>query len=211
MHNCNETRHRLIELAFEENSTGQCPSLAEEFKRCESCSSEYESVRLSLRIVDQSFRANTRDEDFWADYQQSLRRRLQDSVSVAAHHAPSRHRALHLAENLFTASVRIPVLAAAALALVITLSVGLAIRARTRVNETPVTPNVVTRFVEVPVTQERVITRIVYRERAQRTAGRSPRRVDRPSQTAVENSLVGFKPTQDVNLTIIKGSYREEK
>jgi hypothetical protein len=219
MHNCSETQRMLIEIAFEENATGQRPSRVEEFSRCEFCSSEYESVRLSLKIVDQSFRATTPDEDFWSDYRQSLRRRLRDSVSAAATNGPSRHRARQLAQSLITASVRVPVLAAAALVLLTTLSVSLAIRARTLAPKTPPpTPNVVTRFVEVPVTHDRVITRIVYRERGQRTAGRWTRKADRDfpntiasSQAAVVNSLVGFKPTQDVKLTIIKGSYREEK
>jgi hypothetical protein len=82
----------------------------------------------------------------------------------------------------------------------------------------PPQPIVVTKTVEVPVPQEtireRVVTRIVYRERDRRQYSRAnvnaiAARRNQPAETQI--SLVGFKPTNEVKLTIIKGSYRDEK
>jgi len=77
------------------------------------------------------------------------------------------------------------------------------------------------RIIEVPVVQERVVTRTVYVERkARRSQGGLPERAD---LAAVANrrrseilnrtamSLAGFKPTDQVKLTVIKGSYQDEK
>jgi hypothetical protein len=85
--------------------------------------------------------------------------------------------------------------------------------------------SVETRTVEIPVIHEKVVTRVVYVEKkanrsrsganqlnredlnaADRLASARP---DASSKTAM--SLVGFKPTNQVKLTIIKGSYRDEK
>jgi hypothetical protein len=79
-------------------------------------------------------------------------------------------------------------------------------------------PIVVTKTVEVPVpretVRERVVTRVVYRERDRRQisaakANAIAARRNEPAETPF--SLIGFKPTNEVKLTIIKGSYRDEK
>jgi hypothetical protein len=62
--------------------------------------------------------------------------------------------------------------------------------------------------------RERVVTRVVYRERDRRQPSRAninaiAARSNEPAETPI--SLVGFKPTNEVKLTIIKGSYRDEK
>ena len=78
----------------------------------------------------------------------------------------------------------------------------------------PPPPIVVTKTVEVPVPQEKirekVVTRVVYRERDRRQPSRAKAnaiaaRRNEPAETPI--SLVGFKPTNEVKLTIIKGSY----
>jgi hypothetical protein len=86
-------------------------------------------------------------------------------------------------------------------------------------------PSIETRIVEVPVIHEKVVTRVVYVEKegnrsrgganqmnrealnvTNRLASAGP---DAAGKTAM--SLMGFKPTDQVKLTVIKGSYQDEK
>jgi len=91
--------------------------------------------------------------------------------------------------------------------------------------ETPVAqpPLVVRVPVQVPVVQEKVVTRVVYRDR--RSAARnSPRAINddaqtestfaksrKPSTAEIPASLNGFKPTDEIKLTVIKGGSPYEK
>ncbi len=82
--------------------------------------------------------------------------------------------------------------------------------------------SVVTRTVEVPVIRERLVTQVVYRERARRPLQAGNRAEEKqniakastPRDAAIENSppsLAGFKPANEARLTIIKGSERNDK
>jgi hypothetical protein len=73
--------------------------------------------------------------------------------------------------------------------------------------------------VEVPVVQEKTITRVVYRHRRVHARGSNIKgskvenifaRSQKP-RTDMPPSLVGFKPTDDVKLTVIKGGSANEK
>jgi hypothetical protein len=66
------------------------------------------------------------------------------------------------------------------------------------------TPVIVHVPVEVPMVQEKVVTRVVYRER---TIIRSRK----PTTEETPASLAGFKPTEDVKLVVIKGGAPYEK
>ena len=217
MHKCNETLRGLIDIAFDEAASGQRSSVAEELSQCDRCSSEYESMLRLLRTVDQRRRAGIPDEGFWIGYNQRLRRRLEDAaIDTTPSHA-GWQSARHLAGRLFTTSVRVPVYVAIAVVTLIGVSVIVAIHARTASERGAAPVMVVTKFVEAPVVQERIVTRVVYREHLARTVNRAAKRGDRKrpnpisDEASVAQSLVGFKPAQDVNLTIIKGSYREQK
>ena len=80
-------------------------------------------------------------------------------------------------------------------------------------------PIIVTNPVAVPVphetTREKIVTRVVYRDRVRRqplSATRNEIAVQRNEPAAATPiSLVGFKPTNEVKLTIIKGSGHDEK
>jgi hypothetical protein len=100
------------------------------------------------------------------------------------------------------------------------------LRAQGRVNVAPSTPVALvdTRTVQVPVIQERVVTRVVYVEKKGRKSASDANRSNRmeipagPNSVAVPGSnpatalsLAGFKPTSEVKLTVIKGSYKDEK
>jgi hypothetical protein len=66
--------------------------------------------------------------------------------------------------------------------------------------------------VEVPVVQEKVVTRVVYRDR--RSSSKNPRRAinDAPTEsTFAKSGLNGFKPTDEIKLTVIKGGAPYEK
>ena len=111
------------------------------------------------------------------------------------------------------ALMRVP-LAFAMFALIV-VSVFFAWQSRATLNARPVEvpAAVVTRTVEVPVIQQRQVTRVVYRNRpglapqiGQKTRSPQPQRVP---QFAV--GLAGFTPVGEANLTIIKASYHDEK
>ena len=220
MHNCNEARPVLVDVALDEAAGGQRFSVAEEFSQCERCTSEYESMLRTLRLVEQSGRTRIPDQDFWTGYDQRLRRRLEeDRAGGATPTRAGRRHVQHLAGKLITATVRVPIYAAIAMLVLIGVAVVVAIHARTVASERgPAPATIVTKFVEVPVVQNRIVTRVVYRERSARSVNHVGKREDRkpptpmsPNGAAIAQSLVGFKPAQDLNLTIIKGSEREQK
>ena len=75
-------------------------------------------------------------------------------------------------------------------------------------------PPIVTKTVEVPVIHERTVTQVVYRERDRREAGSRKANANLIAHRQNERapvSLFGFTPTNEVKLTIIKGSYQDEK
>jgi len=116
----------------------------------------------------------------------------------------------------------VPLPVAAALIVLFGLSVVFAMQSR-KANEISPQPTVVTKTVEVPVLRDHTLTKIVYRDRKVRTtpdASRAEQLVRTKSKepgSSIEAgrdipiSLVGFKPNSDPRLTIIKGSYRDEK
>ncbi|HEX5601704.1 MAG TPA: hypothetical protein VFX63_04100, partial [Pyrinomonadaceae bacterium] len=77
--------------------------------------------------------------------------------------------------------------------------------------------------VQVPVVQEKIVTRVVYRDR--RSSSRNSRRAinddaqtestfaksRKPSTDEIPASLNGFKPTDEVKLTVIKGGSPYER
>jgi len=216
MHNCKANRETLIALAL--NPPDRTQSAAAELETCATCREEYAALRNALRVADQAKQSALPAENFWSGYHARLRQRLEaGSQSAIPSYAFEKRAGLKtLLGNLFTSSVRVPVPVAAGLLLFLVASFTFALNSRRPINTPP--PMVVTKTVEVPVAQEtvreRVVTRVVYRERDRRQPSRAQanaiaaRRTE-PAGTPI--SLVGFKPTNEVKLTIIKGSYRDEK
>ena len=212
MHDCKTTRERLNELAVSGEDT---QSLAE-LRHCEACREEYESLRSTLRLADQALRSAPA-EDFWPGYHARLRQRLE---SVSQEHAPAvtvePSGALTWLRSLVTGSVRVPVPIAAVLLLVFVATILFAVKSRrARATVLPGETTVVTETVEVPVIHEKTVTRLVYRNRDRRDgnerrgAAAFAQRQNETGRAPV--SLSGFTPTNEVKLTIIKGSYRDEK
>jgi len=228
MHNCKATRNRLIEQALDETLSSQGALLAE-LEPCPACREEFASVRSVLRVADQAMQSALHEEGFWSDYHERLRQRL-ESASASAVSSRSRRPRTETGlqtwlRKLATASVPVPVPLAAVLVALFGLSLLFAMNSRRSLSAEPLpgSPSVVTKIVEVPVIQERTITRVVYRERSRRTARdmalpektarNASKATDQKNETVanIPISLVGFKPTSDPKLTIIKGSYRDEK
>jgi hypothetical protein len=227
MHNCKETRNRLIEQALDETLSNQGPLLAE-LEHCSTCREEFASLRSVLRVADQALQSAAPAEGFWSGYHERLRQALKRDSATAVPSRPGLRRTdtglQSWLRKLVMASVPVPVPLAAALVVLVGVSLLFAMNSRrsSAAASLPGSPSVVTKIVEVPVIQERTITRVVYRDRnpgTSRAAASQPERVNSSAVAARNNgptegtpiSLAGFKPANEVKLTIIKGSYKDEK
>lgn len=223
MHNCKAIRSQLVEQALDETLSGQA-GLPADLEDCPTCREEFASLRSVLRATDQGMQSTEPEESFWPAYHMRLSQSLR-SASAAATPARSGNlqpRFTNWMRKLVTASVPVPVPLAAVLLVLVCGSLLFAMNSRrsSRAEFVSDSPSVVTKIVEVPVIQERTVTRVVYRERnsgTSRDRGLAPARsadsaaVARGSSPGTPISLVGFKPANEVKLTIIKGSDRDEK
>jgi hypothetical protein len=217
MHNCKATRETLIALSL--NPSNQTQSLPAELETCATCRGEYASLRSALRVADQSKQSALPAESFWPGYHARLRQHLESRSQPAAPSTAVEMRTTlrALLQNLFLTSIRVPVPLAAALLIFFGASLFFALNSRRSVVAAP--PIVMTKTIEVPVPQEtireKIVTRVVYRDRDRRQSpgARVTAIAGRQSRPATEAliSLVGFKPTSEINLTVIKGSYRDDK
>ena len=230
MHNCKLTRNVLFDDALGEAPTPLAREALAQLDSCPSCRAEYAAIRNTLRVSRQALSSAEPAEEFWHGYHTRLSEKLVQQKEARKEQAavftpislPFSSRLMNSVRWFATASVRLPVPAAIAVLLVFGfLSYNTLSRSGRPDNVT--TPSAVVpgdmRIVEVPVVQERVVTRTVY---AERKARRSPgalrvrgdltaaeRRSDNLDKTAM--SLAGFKPTDQVKLTVIKGSYQDDK
>ncbi len=219
MHHCKATRKRLIEAAMNRPSSDQSGSLLAEIERCPACREEFASLRNVLRVADQAMESTLPEESFWPGYHARLRQSLERGSPVPSRSGRDTGALVglrSLLQRLANASVRVPVPVAAILIVFFGLTIVFATHARPEpIN---VASPVITRTVEVPVVSERTVTRVVYRNRpGPRDIGRLERTVAKATDRRNDSTestpinLVGFKPTSDPRLTIIKGSYRDEK
>ena len=227
MHNCKLTRNVLLDYALGEESTSQAREALAQLGGCPPCQAEFAAIRRSLRVSGQALSSVEPAEEFWQGYHSRLSERLVQQQETKDAEGPNYipdtlplgSRLLNAVRSFATASVRLP----APVAIAVLLLVGfLSYNTLSSAPANASVPSVVAqeRIVEVPVIQERVITRTVYVERKSRapqggvpvradlTAG-NRRRSDSLNKTAM--SLAGFKPTDQVKLTVIKGSYQDEK
>jgi hypothetical protein len=217
MHNCKATRETLIARAL--NQPDQAQSLPADLERCDTCREEFASWRSALRVADHASQSALPGTHFWHGYRARLRQHL-ETASQSAVPAPVVETGTSLRlrlRDLLVTSIRVPVPLAVALLICFGGSLVFALNSRRSNSAAP--PIIVTRTVEVPLSQEtirdRTVTRVVYRERNRRLsqsvkANATAARQTRPA-AEIPISLVGFKPTSEVNLTVIKGSYRDDK
>jgi anti-sigma factor RsiW len=233
MHNCKFTRSSFIDLALGEIEPARARQLQAELNDCPGCHQEYESLRSTLHVSNQALRSAVPGEEFWPGYRTRLHAKLLASPGQEVESRGERPAVLATISSqmwlalktLATTSVRVPVPAVLALLLVFGVFFFV-LRAREQVNVTPPTQVALvdSRAVQVPVIQEKVVTRVVYVEKKGRRYASGANRSDRTETSAGPNSVAvtgansasalsfaGFKPTNEVKLTVIKGSYKDEK
>jgi hypothetical protein len=233
MHNCKLTRNNFIDLSLDELPPARTTQLLAELNDCPLCREEYAALRSTLHLSNQALKSSLREEEFWTGYRASLNAKLLLSQAQRTNngieHSPTNPAPTPvilplwlLAKRSATATVRVPV--SAALALLLLFGVFFVVRSRGPVNvpsPAPL-PIIETRTINVPVIQERVVTRVVYIEKK----GRSSRRGTSQSEGTTDLSdsvararsdaaagaavgLVGFKPTDQIKLTITRGTRPE--
>ena len=227
MHNCRLTKNRLLDLALDEGAPAEAKQLLEELDDCPACQEEYATLRNTLRVSLQALRSALPTEDFWPGYHARLQVKLRHDLSAVEPVGLSLSSRVWLGlRKMATTSVRVPVPAALAMMLLV-MVFFFALRSRGQANLTTSTPSAIveTRTVQVPVVQEKVVTQIVYVEKKGRRSRGAANHLDRVNLNAANSiaragsdtsgkpamSLVGFKPTDQLKLTIIKGSYQNEK
>jgi hypothetical protein len=210
MHSCKTTRDLMTELL----SDGTSPPTHElliELRCCHECRQEFEALKDTLRLTTGVIESVAPPEEYWADYHRALKQKLLMSrAPVATMQQPS------WLMGMFRTSVPVPV--PVGLALVLLFGVALFFATRAATPKQPEAPLVVRERVEVPVPQERIVTRIVYRDRYRPAVSHKPNQTDEQStlarsqkNEAIPASLVGFKPLEEIKLTVIKGGTGNDK
>jgi len=216
MHNCTETKERLLELVLDGRSADMS-----ELNACAGCRAEFNALNMTLRMTSRLSETAAPAESYWSGYHARLRRKLATTPNPS--HAETQRRKEKLGPLFATmrlcvrTSVRVPLpLALAVIITCLALGVFAIRRAEQPVAQPPLLVHVP---VEVPVVQEKVVTRVVYRDR--RSASRNTRRTindarsestfARSRKPATDEILTGFKPTDEIKLTVIKGGAPYEK
>jgi hypothetical protein len=237
MHNCKETREIFTELLLDGIDFRSDQAISAELSRCAECRAEFETLSATLRMANRINDVAAPSEDYWPAYHTKLRQRLETTTSRAK---AQRHKeklgplfeplrpgaGTSLLVRFLKTSVPVPLPLASALliaaALFISLVVPFAIRAARKEVQQSNTTTVVRVPVEVPVVQEKIVTRVVYRDRPAlvRTTKRATdasraestfAKSQRSGTEAMPPSLAGFKPSDQVKLTVIKGGVPNEK
>jgi hypothetical protein len=202
MHNCKTTRERLTELLLD----GVDPRavLATDLRECAECREECSELTETLRFTTRLIETATPPDSYWPGYHARLKERLraaqQPRVELGQYHSDTRS----WLTRFFFSSIRVPVPVGLAAIIVFGIAIFFSLRVPTAelsIVHVPVE-------VPVPVTHERIVERIVYREKQ----SRKPRRTQdtsRPDSTVA--TLQGFTPTDEVKLTLIKGGSTNEK
>jgi hypothetical protein len=212
----------MLDLALDGVGPIEATQLREELGECRACQEEYATLRNTLRVSAQALRSALPTEDFWPGHHARLHARLMSELS------PVRPVRLSLSARLWnvvcktaTTSVRVPVPVGLAI-IVLVGSFFFVGRSRGQASVSPSAPvaSVETRTIQVPVIQEKVVTKVVYVEKKDTRSRGTANQVDRNAANSIASgwattgkaamSLVGFKPTDQLKLTIIKRD-RDEK
>jgi hypothetical protein len=215
MHNCTETKERLMELVLDGRSTA-------DLNACADCRAEFEALNVTLRMTSRLSETAAPAESYWSGYHARLRQKLATTPNPS--HAETQRSKEELGPLFETmrlcvrTQIRVPL--PLALAVIITC-LALGVFAIRRAEKSVAQPPLLVRVpVEVPVVQEKVVTRVVYRDR--RSSTKNPRRAINDVRTEstfarsrkpdeIPASLNGFKPTDEIKLTVIKGGTPYEK
>jgi hypothetical protein len=235
MHNCKETRELFTELILDGLDFRSDQALSAELSRCAECRSEFEALSATLRMTSRLSETATPAEDYWPAYHAKLRQRLLNEQTTSRAKA-QRHKeklgplfeplrpgaGTSLFVRFLKTSVPIPLPLGIALIIAAALLIPFAIRAARKDVQPSNTTTIVRVPVEVPVVQEKIITRVVYRDR--RPGSSTTKRATEASRAestfaksqrsrteAMPPTLSGFKPSDEIKLTVIKGGVPNEK
>ena len=235
MHNCKETRELFTELLLDGIDFRSDQAISAELSRCSECRAEFEALSATLRMTSRVTELATPAEDYWPAYHAKLRQRLVDAQTPTTSRAQAQRHKEKLGplfeplrpgagNSLFVRFLKttlpVPLPLGIALVVAAALLIPFAIHAA-RVQPSNTT-TIVRVPVEVPVVQEKIVTRVVYRDRQPvvRTTKRATdaaraettfAKSQRTRTEAMPTSLVGFKPSDEVKLTVIKGGVPNEK
>jgi len=220
MHNCKEAKEQLTELLLDGDSRA-----AEVLEQCGECRAEFETLAATLRMTTRLRETVTPDDIYWTGYHAQLRERLSFQAK-AQRHAKTQGEDLKPGLGFIFASLRQPLrLCLKAFLLPVRVPLGVALLAaasllavfafRNARQPNAPAPIVLQVPVAVPVVQEKTVTQVVYRDRKpvskpSKHVGPLPNNAIARSQD-VPLTLSGFKPTDDVKLTVIKGGSPNEK
>jgi hypothetical protein len=187
------------------------PELLTELRRCRECRQEFEALKNTLRLTTSVIESVAPPEEYWADYYQALKQKVLNSrVPIVKMHQPS------WLMRMFRTSVPVPI--PVGLALILLFGVALFFATRAYTPKQPEAPQVVRERVEVPVPHEKIVERIVYRDRYRPAVSRKSNQNNEQStlarsqkNEAIPASLVGFKPLEEIKLTVIKGGTGNDK
>ena len=220
MHNCRETKERLTELLLDGVDCRSDEALSAELRGCGECRNEFDAVRATLSLTMRLKETVAPAESYWIHYHTKLRRGIEDCVKQS--HAKAqrgKEESLGFFAHLrlcvrSTVQVPVPLIAVMVLAFV-AISAFAVLGTREPTAQAPLVLQVP---VEVPVTQEKIITRVVYRDRRlpARTSKQSINVEPKAEGTLAKSretptALAGFKPTEEVKLTVIKGGSTNEQ
>ena len=196
--------------------------------KCDECRAEFEAISATLRATARLRETVVPSEDYWIGYHARLRENLSHAKAqrrkerrkeeFAPLFAPLR---LCVRTGLRFLKSSVPVPVPLGIAVIILFSV-LGLFAFRQQAAPPQSPTVVHVPVEVPVIQEKIVTQVVYRDRRP-TSKPSKRagitaasestfaRSQKPPHDDLPINLNGFKPTDEIKLTVIKGGIPNEK
>ena len=202
MHNCKKITERITELLLE----GGDPrlSLSRELRECAECRAEFRALKETLQLTTRLIDTASPPDNYWPGYHARLREKLH--AAQQPHVEPGQYRGERRPSwfvRVFTSSIRVPVPVGLALLLMMGVAFAFSIRV-------PTEPVIVRVPVEVPVVheKEKTVTQVVYRERRSRRPKATPML---PKNDEAVATLDGFKPAEEVKLTVIKGGAANEK
>ncbi|HEX8845177.1 MAG TPA: hypothetical protein VF791_11065 [Pyrinomonadaceae bacterium] len=228
MHDCRKIEEGLVDLIFGELEQNERSRLLAEVESCTGCLSEYRAMSGTLVVFDQAAEASLPDESFWPEHHEALRLRLERLAGGA-----QVERKAPFWKRIFAMRLPVPVpIAALAVMAFLVVSIfalrpsGVETAPKVTAQEPHVAP--APTIIEVPVIQEKLVTRVVYREK--RLAGRTEaRRVESsPQQNELQlnapnsakdsgedrlftqASLAGFQPPDEMRIRLIKRNNSDE-
>lgn len=218
MHNCRETKEQITEFVLDGADRRPDEVLLAELRACAECRAEFNALNATLRVTTRLRETSAPSEAYWSGYHEKLRHKLINANAQSNHSSGQSWFG-----RFFNASVSVPMPVAAALIIACAVLIPIAIRAArqqpvTQIVHVPVATPVIQ---EKPAIQEKIVTRVIYRDR--RSPARASKPVDpskvestfaksqKPQNAEIPAALIGFKPTEEVKLTIIKGGSQNEK